>query len=347
MQKTISITVRIVILLTLLATAFGLATRPAAASIEIPYDAAVSSATLRLYVRGVWGPNMNVTIHRVTGAWDEATATWNTFNGAYDSAVVNNFMVGSSLGRTIEVDVTSLVQGWTDGLYPNYGLLIQSSVVEPNFYAVYDSKEAPLQFPVPVVPALKICWNNNTVCSEYDTAVQDTYIHQLFPNDIRGTWPILYTGNVSNVSTCPMNNCKKQSLIQFDIKVKPPEYTNPGTGTPGFWKNHPEAWPTGSIVIGGITYSKDQAIEWLKTSDKQDKTITMFRALVSAKLNVMIGNNPSCISTTLTAADAWMAAHPVGSLLPASDAAWTVEGQPLATTLDNYNNGLLCAPHRD
>jgi len=36
----------------------------------------------------------------------------------------------------------------------------------------------------------------------------------------------------------------------------------PGTGTPGYWKNHPEAWPVSSITVGGLTYTKAQAIAY-------------------------------------------------------------------------------------
>jgi SdrD B-like domain len=121
---------------------------------------------------------------------------------------------------------------------------------------------------------------------------------------------------------------------------------NPGTGTPGYWKNHPEAWPVEDIVIGGNTYSKDSAITYFMAPVRGDKTITMFRALVSAKLNVLIGNDSSCISATIAAADAWMAAHPVGSNVDADSMAWK-EGEPLYKRLDQYNNGYLCAPHRD
>src|SRR5262249_27465523 len=46
---------------------------------------------------------------------------------------------------------------------------------------------------------------------------------------------------------------------------------NPGTGTPGYWKNHPDAWPVSSITVGGVTYTKDQAISWLGKVGK-DKT---------------------------------------------------------------------------
>jgi hypothetical protein len=120
--------------------------------------------------------------------------------------------------------------------------------------------------------------------------------------------------------------------------------TQPGTGTPGFWKNHPDAWPVSSITIGGHTYSEAQAISWLGKVGK-DKTTTMFASLVSAELSIMEGNVGSCVSDTITAADAWMAQYPVGSNVAGGSAAWQI-GQPLQNTLDEYDNGLLCAPHR-
>ena len=130
----------------------------------------------------------------------------------------------------------------------------------------------------------------------------------------------------------------------------PPPENQPGTGTPGYWKNHPEAWPVQSITIGGVSYTKAQAIAWLGKVGK-DKTTTMFSSLVSARLNVIIGNDSSCVASTMTAADLWMTAPPtgygpVGSNVAASSYAWSV-GEPLHQQMDAYNNGLLCAPHRN
>jgi hypothetical protein len=120
---------------------------------------------------------------------------------------------------------------------------------------------------------------------------------------------------------------------------------NPGTGTPGYWKNHPEAWPVANIVVGGRTYTKAQAIAWLGKVGK-DKSTTMFSSLVSAMLNKMIGNDVSCVSPTIVAANSWMTTYPVGSNVAGSSTAWR-DGEPLHITLDNYNNGRLCAPHRN
>jgi hypothetical protein len=122
--------------------------------------------------------------------------------------------------------------------------------------------------------------------------------------------------------------------------------TNPGTGTPGYWKNHPAAWPVDAITIGGVTYTKAEAIFWMSKSERGDKTFGMFRALVAAELNVMIGNDSSCIEDTIADADAWMSTYgPVGSRVSARSEAWRA-GEPLFRLLDQYNNGLLCAPRR-
>lgn len=135
-------------------------------------------------------------------------------------------------------------------------------------------------------------------------------------------------------------------IMVCKVPDTPPPPTNPGTGTIGFWKNHPEAWPVASIVVGGVTYTRDAAIAVMKTAGKGDKTYDLFVQLVAAKLNVEIGNDASCISADIAAADAWLASHPLGSGVGAGTAAWSsISG--VHTRLDDYNNGRLCAPHRD
>jgi hypothetical protein len=118
----------------------------------------------------------------------------------------------------------------------------------------------------------------------------------------------------------------------------------PGTGTPGYWKNHPNAWPVNSITVGGVTWTETQAISWLNKTGK-DKTVTMFQSLVSAMLSVKIGNDGSCISASITQGNAWLAMYPLGSNVAGGSQAWAI-GAPIQNTLDAYDNGLLCAPHR-
>ncbi len=123
-------------------------------------------------------------------------------------------------------------------------------------------------------------------------------------------------------------------------------YDQPGVGSPGYWKNHPDAWPVYVIVIGEDEYRKKMALKYMKMPVKGDKTKTLFKAVVAAKLNVKIGNDSSCISNTIMMADMWFYKYgPVGSGVHASSEAW-YKGEPIYQELDAYNNGYLCAPKR-
>ena len=137
-------------------------------------------------------------------------------------------------------------------------------------------------------------------------------------------------------------------MIALPTAVADPPVCPPGTGTPGYWMNHPEAWPVEEITIGGEDYTTEEAIGYMGPG-KGDKTITMFKALVAAKLNVLIGNPSLCIAQTIDDADAWMAINgPVGGDgVRAKSDAWQVDGEQLYEELDLYNNGELCAPSRD
>ncbi len=145
-------------------------------------------------------------------------------------------------------------------------------------------------------------------------------------------------------------DCVEQSKDLGPVCVDCPCGCCPGTATPGYWKNHPEAWPVDEIEIGGVTYAKAQAIAILKVKgERGDKTHTMFRALVSAKLNVLMGCDDRCIKETIAAADAWMEEYgPVGSCVKAggNNSPWRC-GEQYYTLMDKYNNGLLCVPSRD
>jgi len=301
----------------------------------IPEGSVINAAIFSINVSEGFGATVNV--HRVTAAWGESTVTWNSFAGAYDPAVIDSF-TGNNGWQS--ADVTALVQGWVDGSVPNYGILIEQGLTSATTYRSSEDATPALR------PELEIFFTPpgdvmQQIVIRRDGAVVDSvfdaYIHEIVP-DYNGNWESIFTGNVAG--------SEKQSLLQFQITVEPGDTGGPGTGTPGYWKNHPEAWPVDSITIGGIVYTKDEAIAWMQTPVNGDKTKTMFAHLVCAKLNVIIGNESSCIDETISDADDWMALHPVGSGVEGKSAAWT-EGAPLATLLDDYNNGLLCAPHMD
>lgn len=108
-----------------------------------------------------------------------------------------------------------------------------------------------------------------------------------------------------------------------------------GGFTIGYWKNHPKAWPVESITIGGVTYTKTQALDILWNTNAKDATLMLAAQLIGAKLNVLNGANPS-IQPTIDNADAFLSAHPIGSSLTKAERAYALE---LKDMLDMYNNG--------
>lgn len=173
-------------------------------------------------------------------------------------------------------------------------------------------------------------WNfgdDTPIITTYDRIIYHTYTSS-------GVYLVRHKACSSPI--CCSNWCSKC------IKI----YKPTGTGSPGYWKNHPEAWPVNTIIIGNVNYSKDVAIQIMRTPERGDKTYTTFNALISTKLNVMIGNDDSCVASTISAADIWMITYgPVGKRVTGNSYAWNI-GEPLYEILDKYNNGLLCAPHR-
>jgi hypothetical protein len=186
-----------------------------------------------------------------------------------------------------------------------------------------------------------LCGGSHTVCVQVPTGMQ------ISPANVGND--ALDNDGVSNglgKSCATVTLASNETNLTIDFGFNQPPVQSPGTGTPGYWKNHPEAWPVDSLTIGGITYTQAQILPYM-TENPKDKTTTLFRALVAAMLNVLIGNDDSCVASTISAADAWMASYgPVGAGVKASSPAWR-QGEPLYRVLDNYNNGMLCAPARD
>ncbi|MCD6360571.1 MAG: hypothetical protein J7M38_06845, partial [Armatimonadetes bacterium] len=151
------------------------------------------------------------------------------------------------------------------------------------------------------------------------------------------------TGNIT-VDSIMLGFCKAD--LTWDAGLVEQHFTNPGTGTPGYWKTHPEAWPVDTITVGGVTYTRDQAVWIMNNGKKKDRTYTMFDHLVSAKLNVLIGNDDTVIGPYIVQADQWLATYPLGSGVKGSSYAWII-GEPIKDMLDAYNNGELNVPHRD
>jgi len=303
---------------------------------NIPEGSVIDAAVFSIFV--TWGDDSApIEVHRATAAWDETTVTWANFANSYDPTIIDTFprLVGWQTA-----DLTGLVQGWVDGSIDNQGILLRS---DTTFLTRFVSSESP---DIAHRPQLEIWFTPPGGSPDYvlikrDGAVADSvtdaYIWELEPN---------YTGNTLELFTGLPFGERKMSLLQFEFSIIPGGGGGGCSYTQGYWKNHPQDWPVTSIVIGGRTYTRNQAINLLKTAPKKDKSLIVFHQLVAAKLNSLNGADTGCIADTIADADAWMTAHPVGSGVTGGSAAW-IEGAQLAAELDDYNRGLRCVPHCD
>jgi hypothetical protein len=137
------------------------------------------------------------------------------------------------------------------------------------------------------------------------------------------------------------------SFIGISVATAGDDCDPPGTGSPGYWMNHPDAWPVSNIYICGFEYSTAEAIELMERPVRGDKWLTLFRAYIAARLNINIGNprpEDCCISDV----EEWLCDNLSESGVKASSDAWQSNGECLYWCLDDYNNGLQDgAPSRD
>ena len=113
----------------------------------------------------------------------------------------------------------------------------------------------------------------------------------------------------------------------------------------GYWKNHPEAWPVTQLQLGNVTYTQEQLLDIMDEPVRGNGLVSLAHHLITAKLNVANGADPSCIQQTIADADALigdLVVPPVGDghLAPR-------DVEALKDTLEEYNEGDLCAPSCD
>jgi hypothetical protein len=167
---------------------------------------------------------------------------------------------------------------------------------------------------------------------------------------------------------------------QPSTACEPPDCCDaPGVRSPGYWMNHPEAWPVEEVCIGAVgpwnstgdileCFTKDEAIDAMMMPVAGDKTYTLFPALVAAKLNFLRGNGDcDCVVNPdigalqfrlLGEAQDWFSNYALGSGVTADSFAWQFShGEKIYWRLDAFNNGeeywedgvfwFQCAPEED
>lgn len=116
------------------------------------------------------------------------------------------------------------------------------------------------------------------------------------------------------------------------------------TYTQGYWKNHPAVWPTSSLMLGSVVYTKTQLLQIFDKAAKGNGLVSLAHQLIATKLNIAMGASvPPVVATAIAQADALIGAlvvPPVGAgfLAPSLTSG-------LTETLDEYNNGELGVDH--
>jgi hypothetical protein len=110
----------------------------------------------------------------------------------------------------------------------------------------------------------------------------------------------------------------------------------------GYWKNHPDAWPVNTLMLGSQTYTKVELLNILNTPIGGDASLILAVQLIAARLSIANGSDPTPVSGTLTHADSLLSMF--SGKLPYNVKPSSATGQMMVTdanTLYSYNNGLL------
>src|SRR5262249_31211287 len=108
--------------------------------------------------------------------------------------------------------------------------------------------------------------------------------------------PTTTTSTTSSTTTLPSTTTTSSSTTT----------TIPGNTCPvgqGFWKNHPSAWPVGTLMLGRQAYTQSELLGVLQMRTAHDASLKWADQLIAAKLNIANGSDPTTIGTTLADAD--------------------------------------------
>ncbi|MBS1911967.1 MAG: hypothetical protein JST22_08285 [Bacteroidetes bacterium] len=156
---------------------------------------------------------------------------------------------------------------------------------------------------------------------------------------VPGTTPVWDSDSTAtvNIVGCTLTSCSHTASATFAYQTPAPPV---GTRTRGYWVNHPDDWPVSSLTLGGRSYTKAELLDILKRPTRGDQTYSLSAQLIATKLNIQAGSISTCITQTVSDADSFLTLHPVGSQVKSDQTA-----SSLTDTLDDYNNGRLCAQH--
>jgi hypothetical protein len=115
------------------------------------------------------------------------------------------------------------------------------------------------------------------------------------------------------------------------------------THTQGYWENHPEAWPVQNVMLGTINYPQAQLLQIFNQPAAGNGLVALVHQLITAKLNIANGADPSAIQSGVTSAGALIGTlivPPIGNGFLSPGATNTLTNQ-----LYNYDMGVTGPGH--
>src|SRR6476620_453647 len=168
-----------------------------------------------------------------------------------------------------------------------------------------------------------------------------------FLSELIGNMPTTFDGNaIANLTLFT-------PATQTPTPTPTPTATATATSTPsgvcplgqGYWKNHPNAWPVNTVMLGNQTYTKAELLNILNNPGRGDASMILAVQLIAAKLNIANGSDPTPVASTITHADSLLSIF-TGKLSYKVKPSSAI-GQMMVNdgnTLDNYISGQL-PPH--
>ncbi len=309
----------------------------------------INSAIFYVYVQEA--TDQTVGAFRITADWAENTVTWNNFGG-FDATMIGSF-TADAVGYH-SIDITTLVQDWVDGTFPNYGIILTQGTSP---LTVYSSSEW-----ADIGQHPKLVINYTTSEGTMEVTVQrgvygmvaDSYIRENMPDVNFGTSDILYTGVIEGTL--------KKALFKFSLPEAPPPHEG-CTLTIGYWKTHAGFGPQADVVTpllpidlgtsgGASTLHVTTALIAYRVLGQHyygtpSNGITkLYAQLLGAKLNIENGADDTDIADVITAADAFLATHDYTSWsgLSHSEMQMVLDWHDM---LDDYNEGYIGPGHCD
>lgn len=146
------------------------------------------------------------------------------------------------------------------------------------------------------------------------------------------TWHTEYVFRVSALAS---------GATASDFSSTIPSRTDPGGAdclfSQGFWKNHPDLWPTSFLQLGSVIYSASQLLDIFHEPARGNGLVFLAHQLIAAKLNLGAGADPAAAQSTIDVAETLIGSlvvPPVGNghVDPA-------DASDLTEELDAFNNG--------